>query len=170
MRKLLRQLPLLALVIVLSSCQVKKQMADNPSVKSEILYQQALKALDEGMFIIEGEEFYFPSVKRPVKISRGSYISMQNPKAVINFTPDVFPKYPWTWLIIEDNAAQLTKGKTKKNGDLQFHLKVEGNQEWLRRNILITLYKGTNECFVRVNNRAGSNLVDFKGKIYPEER
>lgn len=167
MRTLISLLPALMLIVSLSGCQTRKLALDS-SIESEGLHQQALLALEQQKFIIEANEFVFPSVSSPAKMSSGSYISMQDSKATISFTPDVFPGSPWSYLKIEDNAAGIEKKDSKKNGDLLFSMKMDGGKPWLRRVILITLYPNTNKCFVQVNEQTGANVVNIKGVVYPK--
>lgn len=167
MKTSLRLLPFFMLIVLLSGCKAKKTVVNGNSIEMEIRYKQALAALDGRKFIIKANEFYFPSGTTPsVKTSSGSYISMQGNQANISFKPDVFPGYPFSNLNITDNAASLTNVKSTKNGDVQFSIKIDGDQNWLRRKILLTLYKNTNECFVQVNNHADSNIVNFKGEVF----
>ncbi|WP_444104047.1 DUF4251 domain-containing protein [Bacteroides sp.] len=166
MKTIIRILPILILNLLLASCHTAESVAKVSDSKSMILYQQALDALENHKFIIEATELYLPISKVSIKSSIGSYISMLGQYAIINFTPDVFPGDPWPYLKIEDTAAEIKTAKIKTNGDLQFDMKIEGNQEWLKRRILITVYKNTNQCFVQVNDRAGTNIINFRGNIY----
>lgn len=165
MKRLIKLFLLSMLLITMSCCQMTKPLASQTD-DSEIIYKQTLKALDKQMFIIQACEFYFPTVKSPIKMSTGSYISLEGQHGVICFSPDVFPGDPWSYLMIEDNMAKLTKEKSKKNGDQQYSIKINKDKEWLKRTILITIYKNTNMCYVKVNDRTGTNIVDFKGDIY----
>ena len=134
----------------------------------EVLYKQAIQALDERKFIIEATEFYFPGGKPPTKSETNSQIFMDGNKAVIRFSPDLFPRSPMDHWNIEDNAAEITKGEHKKNGDIQFCMKIDGAQKWQDKELIIILYKNTNTCFVHVNGGySGHNIVDFKGYVYP---
>ncbi len=169
MKTILKLLAVFLLLLTVSGCRTHQAVTNDVITNAEILYRQASKALNEHKFIIKASEFYLPEGKSRIKNSSGSYIAMQDNYAIIHFTPDVFPRSPFSYLTIEDNAATLTIGKTKKNGK-QFILKVEGNQEWLRRKVLITLYNNTNECFVEIKDRAGATVVNLKGEVYPYEK
>lgn len=80
----------------------------------EIRHAQASKALEEGRFVIEANEFYLPEDKSPVKSSTGNYISMEGKRGVISFTPDLFPKTPLGNLTITDDSAEITLEKRKR--------------------------------------------------------
>ena len=80
------------------------------------------------MFVIKGDEFYLPGDKIPVKQSPDSYISMQGTHAVIRLSPNLFPRSTWRTLNIEDDAAEMTLLKRKRNGDLQYRLLIVGPQ------------------------------------------
>ena len=95
---------------------------------SAALHEQALRALDARMFVIKGDEFYLPGDKIPVKQSPDSYISMQGTHAVIRLSPNLFPRSTWRTLNIEDDAAEMTLLKRKRNGDLQYRLLIVGPQ------------------------------------------
>ena len=162
----------LALALVLAGCAATKS-ASAPEPRSvdgdAALHEQALRALDARMFVIKGDEFYLPGDKIPVKQSPDSYISMQGTHAVIRLSPNLFPRSTWRTLNIEDDAAEMTLLKRKRNGDLQYRLLIVGPQNAQDREVIVTLYKGSNKCFVRINkdlNRR-SHYLNFTGHILP---
>ena len=162
----------LVLVLVLAGCAATKS-ASAPEPRSvdgdAALHEQALRALDARMFVIKGDEFYLPGDKIPVKQSPDSYISMQGTHAVIRLSPNLFPRSTWRTLNIEDDAAEMTLLKRKRNGDLQYRLLIVGPQNAQDREVIVTLYKGSNKCFVRINkdlNRR-SHYLNFTGHILP---
>ena len=58
------------LIMALAGCAAQK--GGNNTVKStaeEVLYKQAIQALDERKFIIEATEFYFPGGKPPTVLA-----------------------------------------------------------------------------------------------------
>ena len=124
----------LALALVLAGCAATKSAsAPEPrsvdgDAASAALHEQALRALDARMFVIKGDEFYLPGDKIPVKQSPDSYISMQGTHAVIRLSPSLFPRSTWRTLNIEDDAAEMTLLKRKRNGDLQYRLLIVGPQ------------------------------------------
>ena len=165
----------LVLVLVLAGCAATKSAsAPEPrsvdgDAASAALHEQALRALDARMFVIKGDEFYLPGDKIPVKQSPDSYISMQGTHAVIRLSPNLFPRSTWRTLNIEDDAAEMTLLKRKRNGDLQYRLLIVGPQNAQDREVIVTLYKGSNKCFVRINkdlNRR-SHYLNFTGHILP---
>lgn len=165
----------LALALVLAGCAATKSAsAPEPrsvdgDAASAALHEQALRALDARMFVIKGDEFYLPGDKIPVKQSPDSYISMQGTHAVIRLSPNLFPRSTWRTLNIEDDAAEMTLLKRKRNGDLQYRLLIVGPQNAQNREVIVTLYKGSNKCFVRINkdlNRR-SHYLNFTGHILP---
>ena len=164
-----RILVLIMLIMALAGCAAQKGGNNTgKSTAEEVLYKQAIQALDERKFIIEATEFYFPGGKYPTKSETNSQISMDGNKAVIRFSPDLFPRSPMDHWNIEDDAAEITKGEHKKNGDIQFSMKIDGAQKWQDKELIIILYKNTNACFVHVNGGySGHNIVDFKGYVYP---
>lgn len=169
MKKKVELIHIFLITFLLISCHTSQMVSDVKLVESQILYQQAIKALENQQFVIQASELYPFRKKKTVITTPGSYISMNNYQAVIYFTPDVFPGDPWTYLSIKDDASKMTTIKEKKNGDRQYIIKVNSDREWLRREVLITLYKNTNKCFVQVKDRAGSSVIDFKGELYPRE-
>ena len=151
----------------MAGCAVQKSGNNTgKSTAEEVLYTQALKALEERNFIIKIDEFHFPSDKAPVN-STNSYVSMQGSHAVIRMSQD-FPSQIPSNRNTESDNAEITKGTTKKNGDMQFSMKIKGGlprQSW---EFLIVLYKNTNQCFVNINRgHSGQNIVNFKGCVYP---
>lgn len=165
----------LALALVLAGCAATKSAsAPEPrsvdgDAASAALHEQALRALEARMFVIKGDEFYLPGDKIPVKQSPDSYISMQGTHAVIRLSPNLFPRSTWRTLNIEDDAAEMTLLKRKRNGDLQYRLLIVGPQNAQDREVIVTLYKGSNKCFVRINkdlNRR-SHYLNFTGHILP---
>lgn len=157
------------LITALTGCAAQKGgNRTGKSIAQEVLYKQAIHALEERKFIIEATEFYFPDGKVPIKAATDSHISMDGNKAVIRFSPDLFPRSPMDHWNIEDDAAEITKEETKKSGDMQFRMKIDGAQKWQEKELIIILYKNTNECLVDVNGGySGRNILKFKGHIYP---
>ena len=156
------------IIFLTASCQTKKITASSKSMESKILYQQAVNSLNNQTFVIKANELYPANRKRSVITTGGSYISMNGQQAVISFTPEVFPGDSWKYLNIQDNASRMTAEKYEKNGNQQYTIKVDGGEEWLRREVHITLYINTNKCYVQVKDRAGTNIIIFKGEIYPK--
>ena len=157
----------LVLVLVLAGCAATKS-ASAPEPRS-VDGDAASAALHARMFVIKGDEFYLPGDKIPVKQSPDSYISMQGTHAVIRLSPNLFPRSTWRTLNIEDDAAEMTLLKRKRNGDLQYRLLIVGPQNAQDREVIVTLYKGSNKCFVRINkdlNRR-SHYLNFTGHILP---
>ena len=124
-------------------CAAQKPAAgrQGEAAGGEIRHAQASKALEEGRFVIEANEFYLPEDKSPVKSSTGNYISMEGKRGVISFTPDLFPKTPLGNLTITDDSAEITLEKRKKNGDMQFCMRMTGPANSQDRKVIITLYK-----------------------------
>lgn len=159
------------MMFVCIGCQTKTAVTQMSTTEPEMRHQEAIKVLEEHKFIIEADELYLPTEKVAVVTSPGNYISLNGQQAVVNFTEDVFPRSPWTYLIINDKAAQITKVTTRKNGNIEYCIEIDGGQTWLKRTVLITLYANTNECFVQVKDRrTGQPVVDFKGRIYELKR
>ena len=169
MKTILKSLSIIILVVAMAGCAAQKGGNKADTFGSEALYIQALKALKNRNFIIKINEFYFPSDKAPVN-STNSYVSMQGSHAVIRMSQD-FPSQIPSNRNTESDNAEITKGTTKKNGDMQFSMKIKGGlprQSW---EFLIVLYKNTNECFVQTNGGYdGTNVINFKGHIYPLEK
>ena len=156
------------IIFLTASCQTKKITASSKSMESKILYQQAVNSLNNQTFVIKANELYPANRKRSVITTGGSYISMNGQQAVISFTPEVFPGDSWKYLNIQDNASRMTAEKYEKNGNQQYTIKVDSGEEWLRSEVHITLYINTNKCYVQVKDRAGTNIINFKGEIYPK--
>lgn len=161
-------IPVFLIIFLTASCQTKKITASSKSMESKILYQQAVNSLNNQTFVIKANELYPANRKRSVITTGGSYISMNGQQAVVSFTPEVFPGDSWKYLNIQDNASRMTAEKYEKNGNQQYTIKVDGGEEWLRREVHITLYINTNKCYVQVKDRAGTNIINFKGEIYPK--
>ena len=170
MKTPLRILALIILVMVMAGCAAQKTGSrTGESTAEEMLYAQALKALEEQSFIIKINEFYFPSDKAPVN-STNSFVSMQGSHAVIRVSQD-FPSQVPSNRNTESDNAEITKGTAKKNGDMQFSMKIKDGLPRRSWEFLIVLYKNTNECFVQTNGGyAGTNVINFKGHIYPIEK
>lgn len=165
MRTIIRLFSIAILMIALTGCKTQKPAVK--TIKSEALYQQALKALDEHLFIIEASEFYFTTGESP-QSSPGSYISMRGDKVNVRFTPNLFPGTPLGDLNVTDNMAEMTKENSKKNGNTQFIIKIKGYKSWLDCNLFITLYKNSNQCFVQVKGtKIEAVIVSFIGLVHP---
>lgn len=147
------------------SCQTKTAVTHKKTVVSENLHQEAAEALEAHQFVIEAIEIHLPDAGKVAITSPGNYISLNGQQAVINFTRDVYPRDPWEHLVIRDDAAQMTKS-TKKNGDLEYCIIVDGGRSWLKRKIFVTPYRDTNECFVQVQEYSGGKILNFKGQVF----
>ena len=168
MKTILKISAITILFIALGSCAAQKAGQKAGDAIGAETHEQAVKALDERQFIIEVNEFIKPTDKEPVKSASGSYISMQGNRATIKFAPDLSPRPPFDFENIEDDAAEITLEKRKKNGDVQYSMTVKGKQQFQDRKILITLYNNSDKCFVRVTNEAlAYHVVDFTGRIHP---
>lgn len=155
----------LFIMLIMTSCVAQKAGNKADTFGSEALYIQALQALENQNFIIKINEFYFPSDKAPVP-STNSYVSMQGSHAVIRVSQDC-PSRFLSYQDTESDAAQITEGEHKKNGDMQFHMLIKGAEKWQDRELIIVLYKNTNQCFVHINRgHSGQNIVNFKGYVY----
>ncbi|MCD7794813.1 MAG: DUF4251 domain-containing protein [Alistipes sp.] len=170
MKTILKPLSIIILIMALAGCAAQKSGNNTgKSTAEEVLYTQALKALEKRNFIIKIDEFHFPSDKAPVN-STNSYVSMQGSHAVIRVSQD-FPSAFSSNRDTESEAAQMTEGERKRNGDMLFHMKIKGAEKWLDKELIIMIYKNTNQCFVRLHGGyAGVNVVNFKGHIYPLEK
>lgn len=159
------------LLIALGSCAAQKAVNSDdktPDNISKTTYEQALDALDEQKFTIKIAEFHFPSGKESVIFATHSYISMLGNYGTIRFSPDLAPRSPMDHLNAEDNAAEITKGKRKKNGDMFYCMKIYGTHPWQRNKILITLYKNSNKCFIQIKGtRLEATILSIKGYVYP---
>lgn len=171
MKTLLKTLPIAILIVALASCAAQKiavnNTAETKAVVSQVLYDQALKALDERQFTIQAKEFYFPN---KIQASADSYISMQGDGVVVRFAPNIFPSsVRFAPLLIEDDIAKMTRGKVKKNGDAQFVLTLSGEYHGIQEyKALITLYHNSNNCVVRLENgRTGANVANFRAEVFP---
>ena len=170
MKTILKPLSIIILIMALAGCAAQKGGNNTgKSTAEEVLYTQALKALEERNFIIKIDEFHFPSDRAPVN-STNSFVSMQGSHAVIRVSQD-FPSAFSSNRDTESDNAEITKGECKKNGDTQFHMKIKGTEKWQDKELIIMLYKNTNQCFVRLHGGyAGVNVINFKGHIYPLEK
>ena len=85
-----------------------------------------------------------------------------------DFTPDLFPKTPLGNLTITDDTAEITLEKRKKNGDIQFCMRMTGPANSQDRKVIITLYKDTDKCHVQVSNELlAYPVVKFTGVVRP---
>lgn len=139
MKTILKPLSIIILIMALAGCAAQKSgNTPGKSTAEEVLYTQALKALEERNFIIKIDEFHFPSDKAPVN-STNSYVSMQGSHAVIRMSQD-FPSQIPSNRNTESDNAEITKGSAKKNGDIQFHMLIKGAEKWQDRELIIILY------------------------------
>lgn len=159
---------IILLTAILTGCATQKQVGrTDQAITSQALYGQALQALEEQHFTIEVGEFQFPDGKPPVSAT-DSRISMQDARVVIRLSPDLAPHRPFDHLNIEAATAKMTRERSTKNGDARFDIKVKGAKKWQDTLLQLTLYKNTNECFVRV--KGGDSEVEtirIKGHVLP---
>ena len=167
MKTILKPLSIIILIMALAGCAAQKSgNTPGKSTAEEVLYTQALKALEERNFIIKIDEFHFPSDKAPVN-STNSYVSMQGSHAVIRMSQD-FPSAFSSNRDTESDAVEISDGERKRKGNMQFHMKIKGAEKWQDKELIIILYNNTNQCFVNINRgHSGQNIVNFKGYVYP---
>lgn len=138
----------------------------------QVLYDQALEALQGKRFVIQAKEFFFPNGKTTRRQnSSDSYISLNGSQATMRFSPNLFPSTPVHYLHTQDEQATITKAKIKNNADAEFVLEIGSEYYWGSRKFLITLYGQSNQCWIRA---AGgplktNNLFEFRGEILPLE-
>ena len=166
MKTRLRFLLAVLLICSFAGCASQKKLQKSfRSAESEVLHQQALKALVEGRFIIRVDEFYPDG--EPVKMATDSYMLMRDDQYEIKFSPDLSTGL---FYMSDENYmsnTKITKGKSKKNGDIQFDVKIFGAFQWKEYRISITLYNDTNQCFVQLQNQFNKEIIGLKGHIYP---
>lgn len=157
------------LVCVLTGMLSCKSVKDTPNASA--LYAQALQALEERSFVIEAYQFFIPKKKgTEIKYSTGSSLLLTDSICKVQYEPTVFPGCPFFHLNLQDPHATCTYHNTRKNGEQEFILKMDGGQEYLRHTYLITLYPGGNECFVRQQTRDGKEELTFKGRVFFREK
>lgn len=180
MKTLLKTVPIAILVMALASCvsqkgvvsNTNKAKADTEAVVSEVLHYQALAAMEDNEFVIQAKQFFYPNGKHAMQSSLDSYISMQGSEVVFKFDQNA-RRYMFLdrELISKDSQAQITKGKVMKNGDVQYVLTTKSSQRRIMcLTMLITLYKDSNECSVRIdidNPASTNNITTIKGAVYP---
>lgn len=156
------------LFVALAGCATQKQMLESDDV-SGVLYRQALMALDGRRFTIELTEAYPSSGEAPVP-SAGSYISMDDGRAFMRISPDIQSRIMRSSRQAEACSAAMTTDKSSKNGDRQYRLKIKDNahNSWMSEQMVITLYKGTNQCLVQFPPAELQPLIrSFKGRVIP---
>lgn len=130
-----------------------------------ILHEQAVKALEQSNFFIVANEFeMYDSDRKPrMKYSKPTdVISMRGGKVVIKNVYD-FPINDFEPFVQEWNVVKAMEGEMKKNGDATFGLRIRREGTYpLEREIAITLFAGTNKCYVKVGN-----YLSFKGHVFP---
>lgn len=163
---MIRFVILIAAICSLWGCAANRP-ANNPtarSTESAALYRQALAALDEHRFIIEVDEFYLKS-GQPSVSSTDSFISLRNDRLTARYSPKLFPRNSAVEHLTIDDTAALIPEKSRKNNEQVFRLKpAGGDPSWLNTELLITIFEGTNKCFVQVGRSGG---MRFTGYIYP---
>lgn len=139
----------------------------------ELLHDHALRALETGRFTLEVDEFYVPETRRhPVRTVTRNYLTVKDGRAEVFFVPG-----PRVWAksradeLNRLNTASLRIVKRKRNGDVKCLLTVEDNVRGHIRlgfDMHITLFAGTNECFVIVGSGAGGPPVgNLRGRVRP---
>lgn len=94
MKIIFKLLTIILLIIVSIGCASQKPASgrQGEAAGGEIRHAQASKALEEGRFVIEANEFYLPEDKSPVKSSTGNYISMEGKRGRYQFHPRPLPE------------------------------------------------------------------------------
>ena len=130
----------------------------------------AFAAATCGLFSIIGCAAQKPAAGRQGEAAGGEIRHAQASKALEEgrFTPDLFPKTPLGNLTITDDSAEITLEKRKKNGDIQFCMRMTGPANSQDRKVIITLYKDTDKCHVQVSNELlAYPVVKFTGVVRP---
>lgn len=154
MKTILRLLCLIAGVAALWGCSASKEAVKgaSASVESKSLYLQALTALESGNFKIKAEEFYFSENGTSwVKTSEESYVTMQNGRISIHYALDLFPDADQLDRLNIEEHGGIERLQTGRQ-EVKFLVKiVKTNPSWLNQNLLITLHKGSDKCFVQLD-------------------
>lgn len=168
MRKMLVVCCSLMVAVILSSCKSGERVA--AFQESSAVHLQAVKALDEGNFVIEADEFFIPSMEsdKPFRSSTRSFISLENGKAVIKIYPDVTPPNI-TWSNMETiGSGMITFQKmNKKNGEMKYLLDiVDDDENWKNLKGTLTLYRDSNKCYLQLFRKiSGDKIVSINGQV-----
>lgn len=157
------------LLLALPGCSTQRKAVGESSASLE--YRQAVSALSEGNFTIELGDVFFPSDRTPVN-TLDSYISVRDGRGSIHFSQELFASFVNLNIMnVENGQARISLEKSKKNGDRFYVLYIVADMIKGRRNVLITLYNDTNDCFVRFYGGVTESLfLSARGKVYPEAR
>lgn len=149
---------LACLTLFLISCKTQ-----NVTLDDTMLYNQALKCLNNKDFKITILEVYDKTKNNAVEYPLESYVSVNGNESVIRFSRDLAISSSLGSSFIEDKSSQLLNKKLNKKGDTLFDLKIDGGSTWLNYILQITLYKNSNKCFVQVKNMWAKEVATFKG-------
>lgn len=156
---------------LLTGCAAQKRAGQTEAGRA--LFAQAEQALAQQRFVIVLNEIYAPDGTR-MEIQHSS-LTMQDSRVEIELSPELFQNSPFRQmsdLHFVDQAATLKLKARKKNGDRVYELSVSDLQAtWNRAyRFTITLYAGTNDCFIRVDNQithSRTEVCKFRGAVLP---
>lgn len=144
----------------------------------EVTHDEALQALENKRFKIVIEEIYdnftYANTQKNKPLMRYASecrFAMNGDKVSYYISPDDLrhtknPPFPER---AENVPATMTKGKEKKNGDVEYFIHVESSDKHLRStsDFLLVLYKKSNICFVSKENVFGGHDISFRGRLIP---
>lgn len=172
MKTVVRIMLSLLTVLLIVGCSASKYSV------GEVTHDEALQALENKRFEIVIEEIYYKFTygntqknKPLMRYASECRFAMSGDKVSYYISSDdlrhskktLFPERA------ENVPATLTKGKEKKNGDVEYFIHVESSDKHFRStsDFLLVLYKKSNICFVSKENVFGGHDISFRGRLKP---
>lgn len=156
------------IAVICASCKTGEKIS--VSQESSAAHLQAVKALDEGNFVIEMDEFFIPLMEsdKPYRSSTKSFLSLENGKVIIRIYPDVTsPNITWSNMETKGSGTIKFQKKSKRTGELKYILNIaDSNENWKNMKGILILYPDSNKCYLQLfRNISGDKIVSINGRV-----
>lgn len=136
---------------------------------NEILYRDALQALENQAFVMEADRVIFKRGRSAFVSSNMNFISLEDERATVQIAFNgAFPGPNGLGGITVDGTASNVKMTQDKKGNINFSMNVSGIG--VSAQVFIKLTNGTNDAYVTVSPNFNSNRITLTGKLLPIEK
>ncbi len=164
-----------ALILLLASCgsamtpEEKAAKAQKEAANAEmeqVLYNQAVAALDNKTFVLEAERVDFKRGNFQYVNQTTNFVSMDGDNATIQLAlngPAIGPN-GIGGITVEGKASDVKKTVDKK-GNVSWSMHVMGIG--ISATVFFRMTNGTNDCTATVSPDYSGNIISFTGSLYP---
>ncbi len=149
----------------------KKERAERKALEAQqdsIAFQKAVKALEDGAFVLEANNVMFRNGLTRFVSSGTNYVDMKNGESIVQ---TAFSNFSYNWspnglggVTVEGNARDISI-RQDKYGNVYYNYNINGIA--ISATIAITLTGGTNQASVTINPNFSGNTLRMNGYLVP---